>query len=266
MHAREKLLMSLSVARRCPSARGASLRPHGRQGGRIFFKAAPLPPTRKFSSPAAACILIRSPGRRQTPRRAAAACASSRTQPTVSVLQSASTAPGRAPAIAPSAPNHIAREAASSATMQKTRSAPAAARAPWRRPAHRRATGLRPWPGCGEDHHGKAGAEEPARHAAAHDAEAEESDARGEFIARKRAPRPGAAPQRKRRREKSGGGASESAAEAAAYFLSAFLNCLWPAFCASPSWAQSFGLGVVARLEGASVFSTSPMNFFMSAW
>src|SRR5262249_33994137 len=52
---------------------------------------------------------------------------SSRTQPGVSVLDSTTMAPAFAPASAPSAPSQTEREAASSATMAKITSAPAAA-------------------------------------------------------------------------------------------------------------------------------------------
>ena len=98
--------------------------------GRAFSSVAAVPPTRKLSSPAAAWIRLPVTGAsRNPPPWPATAVASSFTQATVTVLDSITTAPGSTVVIAPLAPSHRLREAASSATMLMITSAFAAAAA-----------------------------------------------------------------------------------------------------------------------------------------
>lgn len=108
------------------------------RAGRTRSRSSAAPPTRNDSAPLSACTLLPVTGasRKEMPR-ARAAAASSRTQPTVSVLDSMATASrGSAPS-APAAPSHTARDASSSASIASATSASrtasagvAAARAP----------------------------------------------------------------------------------------------------------------------------------------
>src|SRR5579863_621160 len=120
--------MSFQVAPAPTGPSRSSLLPTAESAGRAASKVAGPPPAKNLRSPDSAALRLPPTGASRKRHPCASTLrASSRTQPGVSVLDSMTMAPRFAPASAPSAPSQTEREAASSATMAKMKSAPAAA-------------------------------------------------------------------------------------------------------------------------------------------